>query len=192
MEWNSVFQKLVSHNDDLGRLVEKGYAVAFDGGYLIVRDIPYLGPAGALKVGAFVTKLVHVDEFKVIQEDHQVFFAGSIPHGLDHQPIRNLGGGETKLALSELSNDVVVERSFSNKPKTTGKFADFFEKIESYVAIISGPAIERHKATPYTFRISKQVSESVFHYQDTLTSRAEITDRDLWEIQQTSPRCGLR
>lgn len=171
-----MFQKLVSHNEALGRLVAKGYAVGFDGGYLIVRDIPYLDADGALKIGAFVTKLKHIDENTVEQEDHQVFFAGSVPHGLDQKPIPNLGGGETQLALSELSNDIVVERSFSNKPKATGRFADFFEKIESYVAIISGPAMERHGATPLTFRISEAVSESVFHYQDTLTSRAEITD----------------
>ena len=34
-------QTLVSRNDDLRRLVEKGYAVGFDSNYLIVRDIPY-------------------------------------------------------------------------------------------------------------------------------------------------------
>jgi len=71
----------------------------------------------------------------------------------------------------------VVQRSFSNKPTTTGKFQDFFDKIESYVAIISGPAIELHKANPYTFRIANEVgNDSVFKFHDTLTSRAEITD----------------
>jgi hypothetical protein len=70
-----------------------------------------------------------------------------------------------------------VERSFSNKPKAAGKFTDFFEKIESYVAIISGPAMDLHGATPYTFRNVEQPPEdSVFKLQDTLTSRAEITD----------------
>jgi hypothetical protein len=71
-----------------------------------------------------------------------------------------------------------VERSFSNKPKTTGAFQDFFEKIESYVGIISGPAIELHGANPYTFRAVKEVVDegSVFKFNDTLTSRAEITD----------------
>ena len=54
---------------------------------------------------------------------------------------------------------------------------DFFGKIESYVAIISGPAIELHGANPYTLRVVEDVtSDSVFKFHDTLTSRAEITD----------------
>ena len=82
-----MFQKLVSHNDDLRRLVEKGYAVAFDTNYLVVRDIPYLDADGALQTGAFVAKLVFIDQDHVKQDDHQVFFAGSVPHGLDGKPI---------------------------------------------------------------------------------------------------------
>ena len=172
-----MFQKLVSRNDDLRRLVDKGYAVAFDSNYLVVRDIPYLDSDRLRRVGAIVAKLDFIDQERVAQTDHQVFFAGSVPYGLDGEPILKLGGGPTQLTLSEASKDVVVQRSFSNKPKSTGKFVDFFEKIESYVAIISGPAIELHAATPYTFRIVEDVaSDSVFKFHDTLTSRAEITD----------------
>jgi hypothetical protein len=172
-----MFHQLVSRNDDIRRLVEKGYAVAFDSNYLVVRDIPYLDGDCKLQTGAIVAKLEFIDQERVTQTDHQIFFAGSIPYGLDGKPIPNLGGGSTQLPLSEASNDVVVQRSFSNKPKASGKFQDFFEKIESYVAIISGPAIELHHADPYTFRAVKEVTpDSVFKVHDTLTSRAEITD----------------
>ncbi|WP_374090134.1 ThiF family adenylyltransferase [Methylomicrobium lacus] len=172
-----MFQKLVNHNDDIRRLVEKGYAVAFDSNYLVVRDIPYLGKEGDLRNGAFVTKLVFIDQNRVAQEDHQVFFAGEHPCQLDGTPIANLGGGPTPLALGEKCADVVVERSFSNKPKVEGKFSDFFAKIESYTGIISGPAIERYGVTPYTFRVDSNIHDNnVFKFQDTLTSRAEITD----------------
>ena len=172
-----MFQKLVSHNDDLGRLVARGYAVAFDSNHLVVRDIPYLDSDRRLQVGAIIAKLTFIDQERVAQTDHQVLFAGSVPHGLDGEPISNLGGGPTHLALSEASTDVVVQRSFSNKPKGTGKFVDFFEKIESYVTIISGPAIALHGANPYTFRIVEDVaSDSVFKFQDTLTSLAGIAD----------------
>jgi len=172
-----VFQKLVSHNDDIRFLVEKGYAVAFDSNHLVVRDIPYLDSDRKLQMGAIVAKLEFIDQERVTQTDHQIFFAGSIPHGLDAKPIPNLGGGSCQLILSEASKDVVVQRSFSNKPKETGKFQDFFEKIESYVAIISGPAIELHNANPYTFRAVKEViPDSIFKFHDTLTSRAEITE----------------
>jgi hypothetical protein len=172
-----MFHRLVNRNDDLRRLVEKGYAVAFDSNCLIVRDVPYLDAEGRLQVGAIVTKLVFTDQESVIQEDHQIFFAGSHPHGLDGGAIPNLGGGPTQFPLSDAVTDVVVQRSFSNKPTATGKFRDFFEKVESYVAIISGPAMQRHEASPYTFRAVKEVvASSVFKFHDTLTSRAEITD----------------
>lgn len=170
-----MFQKLVNHNDDLRRLLEKGYAVAIDPGFLIVRDIPYLGADKTLRRGSFVTKLVFKDADHFQQEDHQIFFAGGVPHGLDGNPIPNLGGGEASIKLSDTHEDVVVERSFSNKPKS-GAFVDFFEKIESYVTIISGPAMELHGANPLTYRVVEAMPESVFKFHDTLSSRAEITD----------------
>lgn len=172
-----MFQRLVSHNEDIRRLVEKGFAVAFDAGYLIIRDVPYLDAELRLKVGAIVTKLDFVDQDHVRQTDHQIWFAGAVPHGLDGKPIPNLGGGATTLALGEASTDITVERSFSNKPRPTGVFVDFFEKIESYVGIIAGPAMELHGASPYTFRATKEVAgDTVFKFYDTLSSRAEIND----------------
>jgi hypothetical protein len=172
-----MFHKLVSHNEDIRRLVDKGYAVAFDSKCLIVRDIPYLDSGLELQIGAIVAKLVFKDENHVTQDDHQILFAGSHPHGLDGKPIRNLAGGAVQFPLSEACKDVVVQRSFSNKPKGTGKFNDFFEKIESYVTIISGPAMEKYEVKPYTFRAVKEViDDPIFKFHDTLTSRAGITD----------------
>lgn len=172
-----MFQKLVNHNEDIRRLVDIGYAVAIDSNHLVIRDIPYLDHEKQLKIGAFVTKLEFIDQDRVTQQDHQVFFAGSIPHLIDGAPIANLGGGAIQIALSDRCSDIVIERSFSNKPRAEGKFKDFFEKIESYTSIVSGPAIEQYGVTPYTFRIDNTAdSNSVFKFQDTMTSRAEITE----------------
>jgi hypothetical protein len=173
-----MFQTLVSHNDDLRRLLEKGYAIAFDSNHLIVRDIPYLDHELKLQIGAIVTVLVPLDGNRVGQTDHQVYFAGSHPCGLDGTPIPNLGGGPTSLGLSDASSDVVVQRSFSNKPVKAGKFEDFFEKIESYVNIISGPAMEMFgDATPLTFcAVTDAEPDPIFKFQDSLTSIARISD----------------
>lgn len=172
---------LVSRNDDIRRLVEKGYAIAFDSNqYLVVRDIPYLDAGLEVRTGAIVSKFIDHGGDRITPHDHQVFFAGSHPYGLDGKPIPNLGGGTTGLALSDASKDVVVERSFSNKPKENGEFRafrDFFEKIESYVNIVAGPAIQRHRANPFTFRqVESGPADSPFKFRDTLTSRAEIGD----------------
>lgn len=172
-----MFHQLVNRNDDLRRLLIKGYALAFDSNYLIVRDIPYLDRDRNLHTGAFVTKLVFVDNERVTQDNHQVFFAGGVPHGLDGQPVPQLGDTVTQLTLTESCRDVVVQRIFSNKPSKTGVYKDFFDKIEGYVALISGPAMALHGADPLTFRsVQTVVPDSVFKIQDTLTSRAEIGD----------------
>ena len=175
-----MFQKLVSHNADIRRLVDKGYAVGFDSNYMIVRDIPYLDDKGQLRNGAIVTKLLFTDNEHVRQDDHQIFFAGSHPHNLDGTPIANLGGGPTSLALSAAAADVNVERQFSNKPRVNGQLAgfhDLFDKIESYVGLFSGPAQAKYAANPLTFRsVEKVAGDSVFKIHDTLTSRAEISD----------------
>jgi hypothetical protein len=169
-----MFHQRVSLNPDIKRLVDKGYALKFDGAHLIVRDIPYLNGQGALRQGAIVSKLIYVDEHRISgAEDHQILFAGEHPCELNGAPIANLGGGPTALVLNDKS--IVVERSFSNKP--AAGFPDLFSKIESYVRIIGGPAMSLHNATPLTFRIDEDVAASpIFRFQDTLSSRAEIGD----------------
>lgn len=174
-----MLQILVNHNADIRRLVEKGYALSFDStNHLVVRDIPYLDCEGSLKIGAFVTKVEFIDKQCVKQHDHQIFFAGSVPYGLDGQPVPNLGGGPCTVPLSKASEDVVVERSFSNKPRKTGKYEDFFDKIESYANQICAPAREKHGATWLTFNVRNEEipPDSVFKIHDTLTSLAEIGD----------------
>ena len=164
---------LANHNPDIHRLIERGYALRLDSAHLVVRDIPYIDANGALRWGAFVTVLVFKDKDHVQQQDHQVFFAGSEPYGLNGQPIPNLGGGSVTIPLTK--KDVVVERSFSNKPPAG--FADFFEKIEHYKNVVAGPAIEKFKVSPFTFAVdADEAPGSVFKFQDTLTSRAEIGD----------------
>lgn len=168
-----MFHELVSRNLDLKRLVEKGYAVGFDSGYLVVRDVPYLDKDKQCHVGAIVSKIVFINQYSVTQDDHQILFCGLHPHNMDGTPIPNLAGGVTQLQLEDTA--LVVQRSFSNKPPSG--FLDFFDKIESYVGIISGPAMQLYGANPLTFRVSERVvAGSVFKFHDTLTSRAEIGD----------------
>ena len=71
--------ELANHNDDIRRLVDRGYAVRIDGSYLVVRDIPYLDGHKAPQWGAFVAKLEYIDKVRVKQDDHQIYFAGAFP-----------------------------------------------------------------------------------------------------------------
>lgn len=173
----SRFRKLVSRNEDLAALVDRGYAVTFDSGWMVIRDVPYLDQQGALQWGALATKLIFVDAERVEQEDHTVLFAGAHPCGLDGVPIRLIDAGAHTLTLSQTCKDVAVERRFSNKPRETGRFDNFSEKIESYVGIICAPAMHKYGVTPFTFKtVEDDPQASVFKFQDSLTSKAEIGD----------------
>ena len=69
-----MLQTLVSHNDDIRSLVEKGYSIAFDStNHLVIRDIPYLDIEGKLKIGAFVTN--PWDPAHTILTGHRVLLA---------------------------------------------------------------------------------------------------------------------
>ena len=182
--------KLVSHNNDLKELVDNGYALAFDNNYLIVRDVPYLDGTLALQWGSIVTKLEFIDQEKVKQDNHQVFFTGSSPYGLQGTPVSNLNDNPTTLALPN-SPDIKVQRIFSNKP-VNRSYNDFSEKIESYITQISGPAIQKYDVTPKTFKTQFGGEQSsVFKFHDTLTSRAEISDLSLKFKEEVVAIIGL-
>jgi hypothetical protein len=175
-----MFLELASHNDDLKRLLEKGYAITEDHGHLVMRDIPYLDDKAQLQIGAIVSLIADIDGKKARPNDHQIFFAGSHPCEMDGTPIKGLGGGANNLVLQS-SPDVQVQRSFSNKLEDANgqkrDYVDHFEKIENYVRIISGPATAKYGKSPYTFNdYEKTPSQSVFKFRDTLTSRAHMVD----------------
>lgn len=171
-----MYQKLVSHNPDLAALAAAGYAIAFDSNFLIVRDIPYLDAAGELQWGAFVTVLEFINQDVVRQQNHQVYFAGNTPYGLDGKPVPNLGAQVSQVALSPRCSDINVKWNLSNKPYPYRDYSDFFAKIESYTAVIAGPAVHKFDVDFKTYRVDTTVGESsVFKFHDTLTSRAEIT-----------------
>jgi len=178
---------LVNHNPDIKQLMDKGYAISIDSNYLVIRDVPYLENDKKLGIGAIVSKLIFIDQNHVKLDDHQIFFCGSHPCQIDGKAIANMGGGPTTLPL--VSPDLIVQRSFSNKPLEG--FLNFFDKIDSYVSIISGPAMALYDITPFTFRQVDENSNSVFKFSDTLTSRAEIGDLTLKFKNETIAIIGL-
>lgn len=170
-----MYIQLVNHNEDIKRLVDRGCAVSVDSNHLVVRDIPYLDTEKNLQIGALISKLEFIDTYRVKLVDHTIFFCGSHPCRLDGTFIPNLGGGPCSLTIN--SADLIVQRNFSNKP--IDGFSNLYDKIESYITIISGPAMELHSANPYTFRQVDSVPDTIFKIHDTLTSRAEIGDLSL-------------
>ena len=168
---------LIGHSPDLKRLVEDGYELEVRSGHLLLHHVPYVSADRKIKFGILMSELSLAGEATTRPSTHVAMFVGEMPcdeHGNRLESIfhsakrRDLGGG------------LVIDFSFSSKP--TEGYSDYYHKMTTYEAILSGPAQELDPlATARTFAVMEPVEEdSVFHYADTASSRAGIgaeTDR---------------
>lgn len=164
-------QKLISHNPDLKRLQDEGYQMEVCGGYLCIHHIPYLNAAKEPKLGTLVTNLELAGDNVLKPKDHVMLFAGEFPHYADGRMITGLRHGEQRI---QIDDSLFTSYSFSNKPPEG--FSNYYDKVISYVRIISHQAIAVDSsltATPFLPVIDK-TPETVFHYVDTNSSRANI------------------
>ena len=58
-------RQLASHNEDIRRLVEAGFAVSEDSNYLVVRDIPYLDENLGLAVTSRKVVRLFLEQFRL-------------------------------------------------------------------------------------------------------------------------------
>ena len=168
---------LIGHSPDLNRLVEDGYELEVRSGHLLLHHVPYVSPDRRVKFGILVSELSQAGEGATRPSTHVAMFVGEMPcdeHGNRLESIfhsakhRDLGGG--------------LEISFSFSSKPPEGYSDYYHKMTTYEAIISGPAQQLDPlATARTFSVLEPVEEdSVFHYADTASTRAGIgaeTDR---------------
>ena len=170
-------QRLVSLNPDLSRLRADGLDVAISKSkHLLIRDVPYVNAARQIKRGAIASVLDLAGEATVPPQSHVVFFVGEPPcdqHG-------SLLPGVSQNTNQALDEGLVPNHQISRKPTTgpnPGKYADYYEKIKTYVAIISSPAqVIDQNVTAYTYPIvvPDKEDESVFNYLDTAATKAGI------------------
>ncbi len=162
---------LTGHSPDLKRLVEDGYELEVRSGHLLLHHVPYVSADRKVKFGILVSELSLAGEGTTRPETHVAMFVGEMPcdeHGNLLESIfhsakhRDLGGG------------LAINFSFSSKPPEG--YSDYYHKMTTYEAIISGPAQQLDPlATARTFEVLESVEEeSVFHYADTASSRAGI------------------
>jgi hypothetical protein len=163
----------ISHSPDLLRLREAGYNIEVTkGGYLVVRDVPYVSSARVVRQGALVSKLDLAGDRTRTPEDHTMMFIGEFPCHADGRPMEMLRLDSNPVKLDD---GLEVQHKFSRKPLNRN-YVDYFEKVEAYVALIvrEATAIDP-TATPLTFQvIEPDDSDYPFNYLDTASARAEI------------------
>jgi len=164
--------KLIDLNDDLRRLRDEGFNVDIDAGHLIVRDIPYVTDARLIRRGTLATSLTLNGDHTIRPSDHTIKFTGEYPCASSGEPIVGIRHGN---AVSKISERITTQRSFSSKP-TRGYYENYYEKIKTYVAILSGPAaVMDPNITAQTYEVVEPHDENTpFAYIDTASARADI------------------
>ena len=164
-------QLLIDRNPDLKRLRDEGYTVEVRGSHLILHRIPYVTETGAVALGQLVSPLHMAGDTVLVPDSHVAHFVGGQPCHKDGRPIQQIIHG---IGTNALDRDIVVDRSFSNKPPEG--YRDYYHKMSTYADIISGPAcsIDPANTAKKFIAIKSGNEESVFHYHDTASSRAGI------------------
>lgn len=164
-------QQLINHSSDLKRLRDEGYDVEVKSNYLLVKHVPYVNSGREIKFGILVSELSLTGDVTTKPGTHVAYFAGEHPCNKDGSKMVKIMHQSVQKTLGP---DLAVNHSFSSKPQ--GGYADYYEKMTTYVAIISGPALSiKPDVTAKTFPvIEADEVESVFNYIDTASSRAEI------------------
>jgi len=166
-------QPLINRSPDLQRLRDDGYDIEVKSGFLLIKGVPYVNSNKKIAYGTLVSQLNLAGDVTTTPGTHVAYFAGDFPCHKDGSEIIEI---KSESAQRELARDLLVHHSFSSKP-TTGNYKDYYEKMTTYVAIISSPAQSSDPSiTARTFPIIEAAEEdSVFNYIDTASSRAGIS-----------------
>jgi hypothetical protein len=162
---------LISLSPDLQRLVDEGYEVDVKSDHLVVHSVPYVTPGKLVARGKLVSRLNVAGGVLERPSDHVMLFAGEQPCDQYGVVITQIQHQAERKVLAE---GLVVDRSFSSKPPNG--YADYYEKMTTYAAILSAPArVLDPEVTAKTFqRIETAEDESVFLFMDIASTRAGI------------------
>jgi len=163
--------QLLDRSPDLLHLVADGYEVEIVGSHLLITHVPYVNSKREVAFGTLVSVLTLANEATTKPSDHVVSFAGEHPCKVDGSEIIQI---KHQSQRQDLGHGIVVDHTFSNKPD--GGYQDYYDKMTTYIRIISGPAEAIDPdATARTRRVvPSDDPQSIFTYRDTASSRAGI------------------
>lgn len=161
----------LSLSPDLKRLRDDGYFVQIRGGLLLLRDVPYVNASKEVKRGTLISSLTLAGDVTQRPDTHVVHFDGEFPCTADGHPIQQISHQSQHF---DLGGGVTAKHSFSSKPDAG--YPDYYEKMATYAAILSGHAAKLMPgATPRTYAaIEPEDDTSVFNYTDTASARVGI------------------
>jgi hypothetical protein len=161
---------LFNRSPDLKRLRDEGYFVQKRGGFLVMREVPYVDAQKRVRTGTLISSLNLAGDETQTPDTHVVHFDGDFPCQVDGTPIQGISH---QSGAFDLGHGLKASHSFSSKPDTG--YVDYHHKMTSYANILAGPAaVLNPKATPRTFRAPEDEEDSVFNYTETASDRVGI------------------
>lgn len=160
-------------DETISQLYSDGYDLVLQQGHLVVRRIPYISPDGVREDGKLALPVK--DDCGIISDaigNHTIWFVGDEPRdergkvlGKVMNPGREIGGGDT------------ARYQLSFKPPSTGKYPSLYDKVRTYVRVLSNAAQSTDPAvTPYPGAAFQVVEHGLpFVYRDTNATRAGLT-----------------
>ena len=104
---------LFSRNPDLKRLRDEGYFVHRQGGYLVMREVPYVDARREVRIGALISSLTLAGDETRTPDTHVVHWTGDFPC---QRRWRAHPGHLACAAPSDLGHGLKATHSFSSKP----------------------------------------------------------------------------
>lgn len=165
--------KLVNRSPDLSQLRGDGFDIEVRSANLLVKDVPYLTSTKEVKRGILASELDLAGDQTVAPRSHVAYLVGDVPCEENGATIAGVSANTNQ----PLGKGLSPNHQLSRKPTKTGSYRDYYEKMKTYVSIVSGPA-QRVSPTPVTARTNPVVvpadGESVFKFVDTASTKAGI------------------
>ena len=160
----------IAHSPDLLRLQNEGYDLVIRGGYLLVRDVPFVDARRTVQRGTLIVKLDLSGDIANKPPDHVAYWIGEHPCHSDGTKIHSIENGSPP---QDLGHGTRADFLFSAK----ADYRDYHHKVTTYVGRIAGEAAKLDpSATACTFpEIPAEDGDIVFRYIDTASSRSGIT-----------------
>jgi hypothetical protein len=165
-----MYAELINRSQDLTRLRNEGYALEIRDNFLLLHEIPYVDENRQIKFGILVSDLSSMagDQTTSPIQQHVAYFIGDYPCDSNGAKIM---GFHNPSAAQQISQNILVNHTFSAKPKDPDNYIDYYEKMINYVNIISPHAkLLDPDVTAQPFKeIDSIESNTPFRYIDTNT-----------------------
>ena len=165
-------RQLINRSLDLKALVDDGYEVDVKSGHLVIYNVPYVNAQKQVKRGVLVSTLDLTGDVTTTPSTHVAMFAGEHPCDREGHELEKI---KHRSRRKEICDGLLIDHSFSSKP--VDGYKDYYEKMTTYVALISSHAEALDSSVTARTRrvIESDDPDSPFNYIDTASSRAGIT-----------------